>query len=119
METLLVTLQLGTELWSSFASQQRARSAGAGTSPGGSSSPYGWLAEEESEFFRASPTGRRTARCLLVDTEPKVVRSALSNDSHAVFAKDRCFLGQSGRGWGSPAASRCAKCPAVLLLCTL
>ena len=59
--------QLGAELWSLLAAQ-----------PGSSISGglHGWAGtceDSEGEFFRLTPQGKRQARCLLVDTEPKVV----------------------------------------------
>ena len=50
--------QLGQELWGLFASQPAQTADGLDSS---------------SEFFREDSQGLRRARCLLVDTEPKVV----------------------------------------------
>ena len=50
--------QLGQSLWQQLCAQ---RSGGLEVS-------------EDREFFRQDATGRKHARCLLVDTEPKVVR---------------------------------------------
>lgn len=49
-------------------------------------------AEERHGFCRIS--GRR--RCVVVDTEPKVVRSVIKKDSH--LTKANVFSGGSGRG---------------------
>jgi hypothetical protein len=67
--------QLGSELWGLFAAQSRGPSSSLGHHSGSFSSTdsYSWVQGEDGEFFRLSSTGRRTARCLLIDTEPKVV----------------------------------------------
>ncbi|GLC45041.1 hypothetical protein PLESTB_001462300 [Pleodorina starrii] len=52
----------------------------------------------DSELFRWAPDGRRRARCLLVDTEPKVVTSVLAADREGLFSRQQCYMGQSGRG---------------------
>jgi len=58
----------------------------------------GWVGGEESVFFRETLREGRQARCLLVDTEPKVVDSVVSGGTASLFARSRCYLGQSGRG---------------------
>lgn len=50
------------------------------------------------EHFKCTAQGARRARCLLVDTEPKVVNAVLAQDRAGIFSRSRCFLGQSGRG---------------------
>lgn len=54
--------------------------------------------ETDSYFFKLNEYNQIRARCLLVDTEPKVVNSVLRLDSSNLFRRDRCFMGQSGRG---------------------
>ncbi|KAG2453739.1 hypothetical protein HYH02_001950 [Chlamydomonas schloesseri] len=58
----------------------------------------GDLAFAGTELFRVGPEGRRRARAVLVDTEPKVVNSVLSADRDGIFSRQQCYLGQSGRG---------------------
>ncbi|GIL70377.1 hypothetical protein Vretifemale_1138 [Volvox reticuliferus] len=50
------------------------------------------------ELLRWGPDGRRRARCLLVDTEPKVVNAVLAADTEGLFSRKQCYMGQSGRG---------------------
>ncbi|EFJ50878.1 Eta tubulin [Volvox carteri f. nagariensis] len=52
----------------------------------------------DTEMFRWGPDGRRRARCLLVDTEPKVVNAVLAADREGLFSRQQCYMGQSGRG---------------------
>ncbi|KAG2445658.1 hypothetical protein HXX76_000267 [Chlamydomonas incerta] len=58
----------------------------------------GDLAFADTELFRVGPDGRRRARAVLVDTEPKVVNGVLSADRDGIFSRQQCYLGQSGRG---------------------
>eukprot|EP00798_Chlamydomonas_sp_ICE-L_P020309 gene20309-27065_t len=68
--------QLGEALWQTLGAQ---RNLGEGL-------------YEDGEFFRSGSDGKKVARCLLVDTEPKV------HDASKMFSNRRCYLGQSGRG---------------------
>jgi tubulin delta len=52
--------------------------------------------QSSSSFFRHGLNGQMHARCILVDTEPKVIQSALSHSTF--YDKRRAFVGQSGRG---------------------
>ncbi|GLI58867.1 hypothetical protein VaNZ11_000635 [Volvox africanus] len=52
----------------------------------------------DTELLRWGPDGRRRARCLLVDTEPKVVNAVLAADAEGLFSRKQCYMGQSGRG---------------------
>ncbi|PNH00267.1 hypothetical protein TSOC_013914, partial [Tetrabaena socialis] len=47
----------------------------------------------DGELFRTGPDGRRRARCLLVDTEPKVVNAVLAADRDGLFTRQQCYLG--------------------------
>ncbi len=51
----------------------------------------------DTELFRWGPDGRRRARCLLVDTEPKVVGAVLASDREGLFSRQQCYMGQVGR----------------------
>ncbi|KAL6748513.1 Eta tubulin [Haematococcus lacustris] len=55
---------------------------------------------EDLEYFKLTSQGQRQARCLLIDTEPKVVQQVLASSSTGsnLFSRERCYLGQSGRG---------------------
>ncbi|MEW5299626.1 MAG: hypothetical protein WDW36_002621 [Sanguina aurantia] len=107
--------QLGEELWGIFGSSCCGRYASnsshshqypyipTGISHRGAGSlllsgPSALQSYEDSAFFRRSSSGHRLARCVLVDTEPKVVNAVLAADTSKFFQRSSCFLGQSGRG---------------------
>ncbi|KAJ9518382.1 hypothetical protein QJQ45_010294 [Haematococcus lacustris] len=91
--------QLGQELWRMLSSQRPAC---------GTTDSMGLL--EDLEYFKLTSQGQRQARCLLIDTEPKVIASsnllwqqvqqvlASSSTGSNLFSRERCYLGQSGRG---------------------
>ncbi len=60
--------QVGQQLWRAFDRQGAPGDAKANL-------VAGCVAGCDSEFFRETQSGGRVARCLLVDTEPKVVRT--------------------------------------------
>ncbi|KAG2493460.1 hypothetical protein HYH03_008277 [Edaphochlamys debaryana] len=72
--------QLGQALWERLVAQSGADRAA------------------DTELFRVGLDGKRRARCLLIDTEPKVVNGVLSADREALFSRQQCYVGQSGRG---------------------
>lgn len=53
--------QLGQSFWSALAGQKS----------------QGGFGSEDYEFFRYDSKNKKQARCLLIDTEPKVVRSVI------------------------------------------
>lgn len=55
-------------------------------------------AQEAGVFFRSDARGAQRARCVLVDTEPKVIASARSGSVGRLYDPARCYVGQSGRG---------------------
>ncbi|KAG1676469.1 hypothetical protein FOA52_002289 [Chlamydomonas sp. UWO 241] len=79
--------QLGQALWSALDQQCSQDTANLGLNEAGT-------------FFRADRGGRRTARALLIDTEPKVVNGVLASPGgrSGLFSPDRAFVGHSGRG---------------------
>ncbi|GAX78151.1 hypothetical protein CEUSTIGMA_g5593.t1 [Chlamydomonas eustigma] len=81
--------QLGQALWDALDAQ-----CNASTTTRSSDSDL----KEASYFFKHDADGQRKARCLLIDTEPKVVHAVLNHDAQGLFSRRRCFLGHSGRG---------------------
>lgn len=49
-------------------------------------------------FFRHGLSGQKHARCVLVDTEPKVIQDITASHRSNPYDKRRAFVGQSGRG---------------------
>ena len=52
----------------------------------------------DSCFFRHGMNGKKQSRCVLVDTEPKVIREVALGSLGQHYDKRRTFVGQSGRG---------------------
>ena len=79
--------QLGQSLWQALDSQC-------------TDTPSG----QEASFFKLDAWGRRQARCLLIDTEPKVVRGlqqegAISLRQEEGLEKEGCKRRDSDRCW--------------------
>lgn len=92
MPTQVITIQvgqcgnqLGSSLFSLLDEQHNAPSTSSSSSTDSSTC-----------FFRFGTQGQRHARCILVDTEPKVIRDVMTL-GHC-YDKRRTFVGQSGRG---------------------